>query len=179
MVSRQVIDIKDTKFCLVCNEAIAKSSQVGWPAYNKKKYCSDVCYDTVRGKKSRVKPISDGSLSTADDERNISEYIRASSNNGRLMADWNLGVVRALKRVRADANVDSAGLKGIICSYKGIPVTAEMAKSANAWLMDNWIGKAGQRAPEPERDDRTEDQKMEELRFTLKQLGYELVKIGG
>ncbi len=134
-------------------------------------------------KKSRGTPFLPGnkfgSKSKKKKEKlSLAEYIKKGSNNGRLMADWNLDLIKALKWVKDDAEIGSdGGGKGVICSYKGIPVTAEMAKSANAWLTDNWIGRAGQRVPEPVKDDRTEDQKMEELKFTLKELGYKLVKI--
>ena len=160
------------RYCESCGELIPKVKLESWKSYNKRKYCNTKCFNVKRGQKLET---------DTQDGMPISKYIAVNSRNGRLMADFNLGVLNAVNKVsnvQVKNSEDGNNGKGIICTYKGVPVTPDMVKTANQWLMDNWIGKASQRNPEPEKDDRTEEQKMEELKYTMKELGYEMVKIG-
>lgn len=155
------------QYCQRCGEKIEKRKNLSWVGYSKRKFCSNPdCY-TGRGK-----IIVDGGR---DNDISVSKYIGLQSRNGRLMADFNLGVLKAIEKVKDDGGDE--GKKGIICKYKGVPITADVVKVANQWLMDNWIGKAGQRSVEGERDDRPEVEKLRDLEYTLKEMGYKLEKI--
>lgn len=160
-------DKKKVRFCQSCGEQILKSKWQGWGDYAKRKYCGRLCMQ----KHPKVKGVRKGDIS-------LGEYIANGSKNGRLMADFNLGVLQAVEKVGNDVPVTGrdANLK-TICWYKGVPVTGDVVKTANQWLMDNWMGKAGQRNAPPEVDNRTGEEKMRELEYIVKELGFKLVKI--
>ena len=135
------------RFCQTCGMQIPKSKYVSWKNYSKRKYCGKgkLCIKGRANKEGVGKDLS------------VSEYIGLGSKNGRLMADFNLGVLKAVEKIDDDKDIESilAANKGVICKYKGIAVTADVVKTANQWLMDNWLGKAGQRTDgvkEPEAD---------------------------
>ena len=161
----------DIRYCESCGESIQKKKYQSWKIYNSRKYCSEPgCY---LGKDNKFNPDS-------VDELPVAHYIGKNSRNGRLMADFNLGVLKAVEKISNDKvknSEDGNNGKGVICTFKGIPVTPDMVKTANQWLMDNWIGKASQRNPEPEKDDRTEFQKLEELKYTMKELGFGMYEL--
>ena len=113
-------------------------------------------------------------------KRSISDYIAEKTEDGVLMANYNVGVLKAVSRVKdaKDLDVsDMSALKGTICVYKGIPITADVVQKANQWLMENWKGRPGQRATEAEVDTRTFDEKFKAMEYNLKEMGYKLVKI--
>lgn len=173
-VDKPVI-VHETKYCTSCGLVMKKPKGLSWNRFMLRKYCGMKCAKGKQGLATHVQ-TTDGK-----DDMPVAHYIGKNSRNGRLMADYNLGLLKVVEKI-TDAKVKNSEAgnngKGIICTYKGIPVTPDMVKTANQWLMDNWIGKASQRNPEPEKDDRTEEQKMDELRYTVKELGYEMVKIG-
>ncbi len=61
--------------------------------------------------------------------------------------------------------------------YKGMKVTVELSSKAVDWLGKNGWGTPSQRTPEPEVDNRSDDEKFKELEYVLKELGCKLVKI--
>ena len=157
---------KMVQFCQKCGGQIPKSKWVSWKQYSERKYCGRSCRN---GKPA----VSGNSKDLA-----ISDYIALNSRNGRLMADFNLGVLKAVEKIGND--IDSAeNSRGVICSYKGVPVTGEVVKTANQWLMDNWMGKAGQRNAPADIDLRNASEKLVEMEFILRELGYKMVKIDG
>lgn len=166
MIMPAEYDKKKVRFCQICGEQILKSKNQGWKGYSKRKYCGRTCM------KENPK-----ALGIRKDDISLGEYIANGSKNGRLMADFNLGVLQAVEKIGHDAEL-SENARGVICTYKGVPVTGDVVKTANQWLMDNWMGKAGQRNAPPEVDNRTSDEKMRELEYVVKELGYRLVKIG-
>ncbi len=88
-----------------------------------------------------------------DEDVSLASYINKETEKGKLMADFYLGILRAIKNNR----------KGDRVTYKGIAIGSELVKTANEWLAVNWIGKPGKRAEEQERDDRPLDEKMKEF----------------
>lgn len=169
----------NTRYCQRCGNPIVKQKNRSWTEYSKRKFCGDECFKGARMTRDGCGVIN-GMNPDSKDEMPIMHYIGKNSRNGRLMADYNLGILKAVEKVgdAQELSIQDGKINTVICMYKGIPVSPEMAKGANQWLMDNWIGKASQRLLEPEKDDRTEEQKMEELKYTMKELGYEMVKIG-
>jgi len=158
---------KMVQFCQKCGGQIPKSKWVSWKQYSDRKYCGRSCRN---GKPA----VSGNSKDLA-----ISDYIALNSRNGRLMADFNLGVLKAVEEIDVDKKVDllgKGGLQGIICSYKGVAVTGEVVRTANQWLMDNWMGKAGQRNAPADIDLRNASEKLVEMEFILRELGYKMVK---
>lgn len=165
------------RYCQSCGEKIEKRKKVSWPAYSRRKYCNNKeCLKAATTKGGSVIAGDNGFDPSSRDEMPISDYIGVNSKNGRLMADFNLGVLQAVEKVGHDAEL-SENARGVICTYKGVPVTGDVVKTANQWLMDNWMGKAGQRNAPPEVDNRTSDEKMRELEYIVKELGFRLVKI--
>lgn len=146
-----------------CEKVIPKLKQESWARYAKRKFCSKECVNKETVRKD------DGTF-------NMGSYIAEKSRNGRMMADFNLGVLRAVERVKVDKSV-AEGIRGVICSYKGVPVTGDVVKTANNWLMEQWKGRPGQRLPEAEEDNRSFEEKFKAMEYNLKEMGYKLVKI--
>ena len=166
---------KKVRFCKKCGEQIPKSKWTSWKQYSTRKYCGRICVKGMSNKSGLGKDLA------------ISEYIALNSRNGRLMADFNLGVLKAVEKIGNDIDSASGSVepldrrveksRGIICTYKGVPVTGEVVKTANQWLMDNWMGKAGQRNAPADIDNRNAGEKLVEMEFILRELGYKMVKI--
>lgn len=108
----------------------------------------------ARKSKPRGRPFKKGnkfgSISKKDKKKTtISDYILKKTNNGKLMADFYIGVLKAI-------NNNTEGKKMV---YNGIPITVELAKSANEWLTNNCFGKPSARdkpaieEPEMSRED--------------------------
>ena len=91
-------------------------------------------------KKPRGKPFEKGNkfgcASKKDKKKaSISDYILKKTNNGKLMADFYIGVLKEI-------NNNTEGKKMV---YNGVPITVELAKSANDWLTNNCFGKPSAR----------------------------------
>lgn len=155
------------RFCHCCGALIIKKKGESWRKYNERKYCGVPC---------SKKGMTEG-IAPKETDFSIAEYIASKSRNGRMMADFNLGVLRQVEQINDNTQFKDNG-RGVICIYKGVPVTADVVKTANQWLMDNWIGKAGQRVLDNEGDTRTDAQILTELEYALMELGYKMVKIG-
>ncbi len=69
------------------------------------------------------------------EKASLSDYIFRNTNNGKLMADFYIGVLKTIKTNK----------EGKQMSYNGIPITVELAKSANEWLTNNCFGKPSAR----------------------------------
>ncbi len=100
-------------------------------------------HNTEQKKKPRGKPFEKGNKFGCTSKKNsdkasLSDYILRSTNNGKLMADFYIGVLKAIKSNKEDKQM----------SYNGIPITVELAKSANEWLTNNSLGKPIQRKPD-------------------------------
>ncbi|MCP4989050.1 MAG: hypothetical protein GY928_24230 [Colwellia sp.] len=101
-----------------------------------------------------------------EEDVSLSSYINNETEQGKLMADFYIGILKTIKNNR----------KGDKVTYKGIAIGAELVKTANEWLTVNWIGKPGKRAEEQERDDRPMDEKMKELEYQVGRAGYYLIR---
>jgi len=93
-------------------------------------------------------------------ETNLSDYILKSTSNGKLMADLYLNVLKTIK----------SNKQGEKMSYNGVPVTVELAKSANEWLVANSLGKPSARKQPDEKPKRSEGELKSRLRFLIKKL---------
>ena len=93
-------------------------------------------------------------------ETNLSDYILKSTSNGKLMADLYLNVLKTIK----------SNKQGEKMSYNGVPVTVELAKSANEWLIANSLGKPSARKQPDEKPKRSEGELKSRLRFLIKKL---------
>ena len=98
-----------------------------------------------------------GSISKKNKEKlSLAEYIKKKTNDGKMLTDLFTGVIKT---------VEDSDTETYLCM-----VTAELSNKAVDWLGKNGWGTPSQRIPEPEKDDRTEEQKMAELEYTLKEL---------
>lgn len=132
--------VRTKKYCGVCGKYIIKKPSTSWKLYSERKFCGSKCLGESKRGISRMDPNS-------KDETAVSDYIELKTLNGRLMADFNIGVLQAVNKVKDDKPLDKAA-KGVICSYKGVQVTGDIVNKANEWLMNNWKGKPGQRSGE-------------------------------
>ena len=89
-----------------------------------------------------------------NEDTNLSDYILKCTGNGKLMANFYLGVLKTIK----------SNKQGEKMSYNGVPVTVELAKSANEWLVANSLGKPSARKAPDEKPKRS----LEELRHRAK-----------
>jgi|TARA_R100000750_G_scaffold62585_1_gene56782 hypothetical protein len=113
-------------------------------------------------------------------KRSMSDHIADKTEDGVLMADYNIGILKAVKRVKDKKDLDVSdltALKGTICVYKGIPITAKDVQDANRFLMENWKGRPGQRVVEPDKDERSFSEKFKAMEFNLKEMGYGIYKL--
>ncbi len=167
----------DWRYCHNCGEKIEKRKKQAWTVYSKRKYCSkSECIKSIR--KGKGSNLAEGKMNPdSKDNMAISDYIGERSRNGRLMADYNIGVLEKVEKIGNDIESVEGYARGVICTYKGIQVTGNDIKTANQWLMDNWMGKAGQRNAPIEVDNRNESEKLTEMEYILKELGYRMVKI--
>ena len=132
--------VRTKKYCAVCGKYIIKTSGTSWRSYSSRKFCGSKCLGESKRGISRMDPNS-------RDETAVSDYIELKTLNGRLMADFNIGVLQAVSKISDDAPLN--GKKGgVICVYKGVQVTGDIVNKANEWLMNNWKGKPGQRSGE-------------------------------
>jgi len=138
----KVVTSREKRYCTVCGMYIVKKKNASWKAYGERKFCGVRCGN--EGKRSVNKINVNGT-----DKSEISDYIALKSRNGRKMADFNLGILDAVENISDDADLGTINRNGkysdVICTYKGVPVTGELVRSANQWLMDNWMGRPGQR----------------------------------
>jgi len=124
-------------------------------------------------KKPRGKPFMKGNKfgctsRKGEKKGNINDYILRSTQNGKLMADFYIGVLNAIK----------ANTEGVKMVYNGVPITVELAKSANDWLTNNSIGKPSVRdKPEKEEPRLNAKEQEAELKMILNSAGLKLVDI--
>jgi|TARA_B100000315_G_scaffold133876_1_gene123366 hypothetical protein len=83
-------------------------------------------------KKPRGKPFKKGNkfgsiLRKGEKKDNINDYMLRNTGNGKLMADFYIGVLKTKK----------ANTEGEKMVYNGVPITVELAKSATDWLSNN------------------------------------------
>ncbi len=97
----------------------------------------------------------------------LSNYIKKKTNEGKELTDFYTGILKAVK----DSDPDNVPM------YKGMRVTVELSSKAVDWLGKNGWGTPSQRIPEPEVDNRSVEEKLKEMEYILKELGYKLVKI--
>ena len=160
---------KKVKRCLRCGDVIPKKGNRSWKQYLNRKYCGS-CWAI------RSEPLEEevGDLP-------LGSYIGTSTQNGKLMANFYIGILEAADEVDNNKPIDDAtsvtDIKNrIIATYKGIPISTEMVKTAAEWLTVNWIGKPGQRTPPADIDNRNVGEKLVEMEFILRELGYKMVK---
>lgn len=162
---------QEKRYCEVCGIYIEKKKATSWRRYNERKYCGNKCVGDAKNGKVRLDPNS-------RDKSDVSDYIELKSKNGRLMADFNLGVLQAVEKIDDGKKLDVEGGKVnvVICRYKGVPVTGEVVKTANQWLMDNWKGKPGQRSDTVKEPEMSRDELVLALDALFEEEGGELVK---
>jgi hypothetical protein len=97
----------------------------------------------------------------------LSKYIKKKTNEGKELTDFYTGILKAVK----DSDPDNVPM------YKGMKVTVELSSKAVDWLGKNGWGTPSQRTPEPEVDTRSIDEKLKEMEYILKELGYRMVPI--
>ena len=112
-------------------------------------------------KKPRGRPFQKdnkfGSISKKNKTKlSLAEYIKKKTNDGKMLTDLYTGILKTVE----DSDADNVPM------YKGMKVTVELSSKAVDWLGKNGWGTPSQRIPEPETAVRTEEQKMEELRYT-------------
>jgi hypothetical protein len=137
--------VRTKVYCGNCGKYVVKRANTSWHDYNKRKYCGSKCLGESKKGLSRMNPDD-------KDQTAVSDYIEMKTANGRLMADFNIGVLQAVNKVKDDKPLDKEA-KGVICSYKGVQVTGDIVNKANEWLMNNWKGKPGQRSGESVKKD--------------------------
>ncbi len=109
-----------------------------------------------------------GSISKKNKKKlTLAEYIKRKTDDGKMLTDLYIGILKVVEK----SDPDNMPI------YKGMKVTAELAHKAVEWLGKNGWGTPSQRIPEPEKDDRTEEQKLAELEYNLKELGYKMIPI--
>ncbi len=141
--------------CKRCGDAIPKRQMASWKQYKAKKYCAEC-----------IKPgIRNLPLENELGELPIGDFIGSNTQNGRLMANYYIGILKSV-----DEN--KAGSKPV---YRGVEIGTEMVKAAADWLTLNWIGRAGQRKPPDEKPKRTVDELRSRLRFLIKKLVKDVV----
>ncbi len=97
----------------------------------------------------------------------LSKYIKKKTNEGKILTNFYMGILKAVE----DSDTDNVPM------YKGMKVAAELSNKAVDWLSKNGWGTPSQRIPEPEVDNRSDDEKLHELEYVLKELGYKMVPI--
>ncbi len=97
----------------------------------------------------------------------LPSYIRKKTNDGKTLTDFHTGILKAVE----GSNEENPPI------YKGMQITAELSTKAVDWLSKNGWGTPSQRIPEPEKDERTDEQLLAELKYNLKELGYKMVPI--
>ncbi len=133
--------------CKRCGDAIPKDYNRSWKEYKKKVYCRGCLKRGIRNKP----------LANNIGELPIGDFIGTNTQNGRLMANYYIGILKAV-----DDNKN--GSKPV---YRGVEIANDMVKSAADWLTVNWIGRAGQRKPPDERVKRTDAELAERLKFLV------------
>ncbi len=120
-------------------------------------------------------------------EIGLSDHIRRKTNEGKALTRGAIAIMECVDS-NTKINEESSEVKTPV--YNGLPVTGDMYRNAREWLTKNGWGNPAIRLTEPEKDDRTEAQKLEEVKYGLKELadvdlikdvcksmGYEMVKI--
>ncbi len=154
-------------YCEDCKKLVPKKSNQSWKDYAKRKFCNKEC---LARNQSSMQINAKSQLTLPDGTvMPLGNYIKKNTNDLRDTADYYIGVVRYVKNLREDAK--EAG------RYKGIEVDQPLLTRANTFLVENSDGKPGQRTPAPEVDIRSADEKMRELEYIVKELGFRLVKI--
>ncbi len=172
-ISKNPVKIKRTKagkpnnYCKCCDGLIPKTRTTSWPIYSMKSYCGDTCRILAQGKRQRkIKDKLANEIKLADGTvMPIAGYIGAETEEGRLMADLYIGALKAVKAVDDKKELDlNAVTKGVICSFKGVPISLEYVKAATDWLTSNWLGKPGQRREEVKEPEMSRDELMAGIR---------------
>lgn len=147
--------------CKRCGDAIPKRQMASWKQYKKKKYCSEC-----------IKPgIRNLPLESEVGELPIGDFIGSKTQNGKLMANFYIGILEAAEGVDVNKKPTIDSLKNkVISTYKGIPISTDLVKAASDWLTINWIGRAGQRKAPDEKPKRTLAELQSRLRFLIKKL---------
>jgi len=127
--------------------------------------------DEPKKSKPRGRPFKKGNKFGCGSKKSttslsLSNYIKKKTNEGKILTRANIAIVKAVD----DNNEDT------VPTYKGITITGEMYNKALEWLTKNGWGTPSQRTPEPEVDNRSVDEKLKEMEYILKELGYKMVK---
>jgi hypothetical protein len=137
-----VIEVrKALKPCERCGNSIPKPVRLTWRLYHKRRFCS---IDCSRGNRKGWKNI------VVDNKKSLSVYIGENTQDGRLMADFYIGILRAIDER--------------LLEYKGYKITPDMVKAAAEWLTYNYLGKPGQRKEEVVDPELTREEALAQLR---------------
>lgn len=160
------------RFCITCKKPIVKKGTVSAKAYSTRKYCDREClaiYEkSQRVDKVETKRLSDGRILP------IGKYLEDETGNGKLQANFWIGVMKKVdthvEKKDEDQYCAKCKSKTYDYYYKGLLVTAELAKSAADWLTMNTFGRYGQRKAPDEKPKRTLQELQSRLRFLIKKL---------
>lgn len=141
---------KVIKRCKRCGDDIPKSNTRSWKEYKKRVYCSECGKAGVRNTP----------LTNELGELPIGDFIGSNTQNGRLMANYYIGLLKAV-------NDNKNSSKPM---YRGVEIANDMVKAAADWLTVNWIGRAGQRKAPDDKIKRSEAELVERLRFLVKKV---------
>jgi hypothetical protein len=124
-------------------------------------------------KKPRGRPFQKGNKFGCGSKKStvglsLSKYIKKKTHEGKILTNFYTGILKA---------VEDSGPENVPM-YKGMKVTVELSSKAVDWLGKNGWGTPTSRLPEPEVDNRSDDEKLKEMEYILKELGYKMVPIG-
>jgi len=154
-------------YCEDCQKLIPKKTNQSWKEYSGRKYCNKAC---LARNQSKMQIDAKAQLTLPDGTvMPLGNYIKKNTNNLRDTVDFYIGVTKRVQDLPDD--IEEAG------KYKGIVIDKELVKESNKFLVENSDGKPGQRTLPADIDLRNASEKLVEMEFILRELGYRMVKI--
>jgi len=170
--------VKDAKlkhaevYCEYCKKPIIKKKTQSWPEYLARKYCDRECLARDQAKlqseNAKIKMLPDGTIMP------IGKYLESRTDNGRLQADFYLGI---MEKVREHEAVKDSAKLCMKCQniyygyyYKGLLITTDLASKAADWLTMNTFGRYGQRKAPDEKPKRTLEELRHRSKFLVKKI---------
>ncbi len=129
----------------LCKKIIPRYKGITWKIYHGKKFCSREC--AIAAKR--------GLVAVSEEDKNLAEYISKKTDNGKKLANFHLGVLKAFEQKKE--------------KYKKLPLTPKAIQDSIEWLGKMGFGGIATReAPTVEKaDNRTEEEKFTELNLLL------------
>ncbi len=145
------------KKCVTCNDEFT-------PWNNRARFCSATCRKVDEKKRREGLPVKEREPKEID----FKGYAKILTDDGKALLEYASDLVNHVRTLP----VDAPSLR----SFKGVPVTAQSVPNAIAFLTENTMGKAGQRATSVDRDDRPFEEKFKELEYQCGRVGYLLIR---